>query len=268
MFWSFFFSFKIWLQNQLFRSSGLCNLQRPSFDGILKKSSQQVWEQKWEKYVISEEKFIWDHLLCNVHLKLFSSSPHPAFGTNDWNYLNMTLFPWFLSHFISTLLLTLFLISFWHFPWFPSYSFSNFPLTCTRPGFLSVVDSWWGGFMCVGLLCKRNTNIFQMLWSFLFPIEIWLQNQLFRISGFCNLPFCVGGCMWVALQKKYKSSVCWPAKKITFNFLVLENFTWVNDCLLAWDYENVWCKNVWCKIRPRFLHGATTQTTCFIFTLS
>ena len=97
-----------------------------------------------------------------------------------------------LSHFISTLLLTLFLISFWHFPWFSSYSFSNFPLTCTRAGFLSVVDSWWGGFMCVGLLCKRNTYIFRMLWSFLFSIEIWLQNQLFRISGFCSLPFVRG----------------------------------------------------------------------------
>ena len=126
-----------------------------------------------------------------------------------------SLFPWFLSHFISTLLLTLFLISFWHFPWFSSYSFSNFPLTCTRAGFLSVVDSWWGGFMCVGLLCKRNTYIFRMLWSFLFSIEIWLQNQLFRISGFCSLPFCELGCKWVgiALQKKYKSSVCWPANQ-------------------------------------------------------
>ena len=240
MFWSFFFSFKIWLQNQLFRSSGLCNLQRPSFDGILKKSSQQVWEQKWEKYVISEEKFIWNHLLRNVHLKWFPSSLHRAFGTNNWNYLNITLFPWFLSHFISTLLLTLFLISFWHFPWFSSYSFSNFPLTCTRAGFLSVVDSWWGGFMCVGLLCKRNTYIFRMLWSFLFSIEIWLQNQLFRISGFCSLPFCEGGCKWVgiALQKKYKSSVCWPANQKK-QLLVRENLTWTNDCPLAWENENV-----------------------------
>ena len=93
--------------------------------------------------------------------------------------------------------------------------FFQFPLTCTRAGFLSVVDSWWGGFMCVGLLCKRNTYIFRMLWSFLFSIEIWLQNQLFRISGFCSLPFCELGCKWVgiALQKKYKSSVCWPANQ-------------------------------------------------------
>ena len=196
MFWSFFFSFKIWLQNQLFRSSGLCNLQRPSFDGILKKSSQQVLEQKWEKYVISEEKFIWDHLLSNVHLKLFPSSPHPAFGTNDWNYLNMTLFPWFLSHFISTLLLAFFLISFSHFPWFPSYSFSNFPLTCTRPGFLSVVDSWWGGFMCVGSLCKRNTTIF---WNVvvLFIFHWDLAAKPFRVFAICHFVrglYVGGGC--------------------------------------------------------------------------
>ena len=94
-----------------------------------------------------------------------------------------------LSHFISTLLLTLFLISFWHFPWFSSYSFSNFPLTCTRAGFLSVVDSWWGGFICVGLLCKRNTYIFRMLWSFLFSIEIWLQTNYFASQVFAVCHF-------------------------------------------------------------------------------
>ena len=115
MFWSFFISFKIWPQNQLFRSSGLCNLQRPSFDGILKKSSQQVWEQKWEKYVISEEKFIWNHLLRNVHSKWFPSSLHRAFGINNWNYLNMTY--------------TLSLISVSFYFHSPSDSFSDFLLT-------------------------------------------------------------------------------------------------------------------------------------------
>ena len=44
---------------------------------------------------------------------------------------------------------------------------------------------------------KEIQLLFRQLWSFLFPIEIWLQNQLFRISGFCicNLPFCEGSCM-------------------------------------------------------------------------
>ena len=204
MFWSFFFSFKIWLQNQLFRSSGLCNLQRPSFDGILKKSSQQVWEQKWEKYVISEEKFIWDHLLRNVHLKLFPSSPHPAFGTNNWNYLNMTLFPWFLSHFISTLLLTLFLISFWHFPWFPSYSFIQFPPYLHQTWLLECGWQLVRGFYVCGVALQKKYNYFlECCGPFYFPLRFGCKT----ISGFCNLPFCEGVvCGWGLLCKRNVSS--------------------------------------------------------------
>ena len=240
MFWSFFFSFKIWPQNQLFRSSGLCNLQRPSFDGILKKSSQQVWEQKWEKYVISEEKFIWNHLLRNVHSKWFPSSLHRAFGINNWNYLNMTLFPWFLSHF--------FPLSFWLFFWFPFDTFPDFPVILfpISPSPAPELASWvWltagEGVLCVwGCSAKEVHTFFECCGPFYFPLKFGCKTNYFASQVFAVCHFVRGVVSgWGLLCKRNTNPAFAGQLTKKFNFLIRENLTWTNDCPLVWENENI-----------------------------
>ena len=164
----------------------------------------------------------------------------PLVSTTEIISIWHTLFPRFLSHFISTLLLTLFLISFWHFPWFSSYSFPISP--SPAPELASWVWLTAGeGVLCVwGCSAKEIHIFFECCGPFYFPLKFgcktnYFASQVFAVCHFVSWD--VSG--WGLLCKRNTNPAFAGQLTKKFNFLIRENLTWTNDCPLVWENENI-----------------------------